>query len=90
MYDAKQEAELFAMLAISKARDMGRMKKRNILKMDHKVNLAVLKYLQTDGRKFKITLPETLASHRVLPNPFTTSQGGPAEATIAPSKSASP
>lgn len=62
MRDAVNEAELQAILAISKARDAGYIKKRNILKMDIKVNEFLIKFLTTtsSGKKFEITLPEKI------------------------------
>lgn len=59
---AQQEAELTAIMAISKARDLGQIKKRNILKLDKKVNEAVNRFLATEGgQAYQITMPERLA-----------------------------
>jgi len=62
MAAAQRAAELTAIIAISKARDLGQIKKRNILKLDKKVNEAVIRFLAThQGQSFQKTLPERLA-----------------------------
>ena len=43
----KNEAKLQALLSVATARDSGLIKKRNILKMDKKVNEFLIKYLHT-------------------------------------------
>ena len=52
------EAELDALLSVTKAREEGSIKRRNILKLDKKVNEHIVKYLQRDGVKYNKTLPE--------------------------------
>ena len=59
-------------MAVSHARDEGLIKKRNILKMDRKINDSVRKYLDSYGFRFRSTLPEQVAqgSRWTLPMPF--------------------
>ena len=45
----KQEAQLFTIMAISKARQLGFIKKRNLIKLDQKVNEAAQKFLNSAG-----------------------------------------
>ena len=47
MHDAQEDAALTALMAVSRARDLGQIKKRNILKLDKKVNESVNRYLAT-------------------------------------------
>ena len=70
--DAAVEAELQALMAVSHARDEGLIKKRNILKMDRKINESIRKYLDTSGISYKCTLPEQVAQGNrwTLPMPF--------------------
>ena len=58
---AKREAKLDTLLLIAKARELGLIKKRNILKMDEKVNADVRKFLkQSCPLKYEPTLPEVM------------------------------
>ena len=77
MRDATQEAELFALLAVSKARDIGQIKKRNINKLDHKVNVMITNYLHNDGIQYQRSLPESIQTHRMLPEPATSATHAP-------------
>lgn len=52
MQDMNQEAQLLALMAISKARDCGKIKKRNMLKLDRKVNEMLSRFLLEQGSKY--------------------------------------
>ena len=63
-------------MAVSEARDLGKIKKRNIKKIDSKVNDIIDKYVTDHDPKYRTTVPEKVLatskgfkSHRVLPKP---------------------
>ena len=58
-------------MAVIKARDVGQIKKRNILKMDKKVNDFICQYLARDGYAHQVTMSEKIAmtGERHLPKP---------------------
>ena len=65
-------ADLEAVMAIIKAKDLGQIKKRNILKLDQKINEKLRNYLSNEGAKYSPCLPETAAlkyTGRRLPVP---------------------
>ena len=73
MKEASNEAELQALMAVISAKDEGSIKRRNILKMDKKVNEFLCKYLKGNhGSAYKTTLPEKIfrSQRRNLPKPF--------------------
>lgn len=45
-------------MAVVQAREQGQIKKRNILKMDLKINTQILKYIDDTNPKLKATMPE--------------------------------
>ena len=45
-------------MAVAQAREHGQIKKRNILKMDLKINTQILKYINETQPKLKSTMPE--------------------------------
>ena len=53
-----KQAELDALMAVAQAREHGQIKKRNILKMDLKINTQILKYINETQPKLKSTMPE--------------------------------
>ena len=55
-----RRATLDSLLAISKAREQGLIKKRNVLKIDEKVNKCVSKIIRCQLPQLKITLPEQM------------------------------
>ena len=57
-----QQAELESILDVIKARDQGQISKRNILKMDNKINKKVRKLLE-NGDALSIPFPATLPEH---------------------------
>lgn len=82
MKAASNEAELQALMAVVKAKDDGLIKRRNILKMDKKVNECVRKYLSSNhGSTFRTTLAEKLtrSQRRHLPKPFTEPEEPPVQ-----------
>lgn len=61
-HEAEGEAEIAALITVCHARDTGKIAKRNVLKLDRKVNSAINSYLRTEkGREYKLTLPERIA-----------------------------
>ena len=67
-------------MSVSKAREEGSIKRRNIMKLDKKVNEHIVRYLQRDGTKYNKTLPEQMLNFakRKLPQPtksFETKEG---------------
>ena len=72
MRDATQEAELQALMSVMKARDLGQIKKRNILKMDRKVNCFIRSYLNKEGAAHQVCLADefNLKGSKKLPQPF--------------------
>ena len=58
-------------MAVIKAREVGQIKKRNILKMDKKVNDFIRQYLARDGYAHQVTMSEKIAmtGERHLPKP---------------------
>ena len=72
MRDATQEAELQALMSVMKARDLGQIKKRNILKMDRKVNCFIRSYLNKEGAAHQVSLADefSLKGSKKLPQPF--------------------
>jgi len=65
-------ADLEAVMAIIKAKDLGQIKKRNILKLDQKINEKLRNFLSNEGAKYSPCLPETAAlkyTGRRLPVP---------------------
>lgn len=62
MQKDSQEAQLFALLMVCKARENGDLRKRNIQQLDKKINAALNKWLQSkDGRIYDESLVERLA-----------------------------
>ena len=53
-----KEAELDALMAVTQAREQGKIKQRNILKMDLKMNMQLRKYITETIPKLKFTMPE--------------------------------
>ena len=53
-----KQAELDALMAVTQAREQGQIKKRNILKMDLKINTQIAKYISDTQPKLKSTMPE--------------------------------
>ena len=45
-------------MAVTQAREQGQIKKRNILKMDLKINTQIVKYISDTQPKLKSTMPE--------------------------------
>ena len=45
-------------MAVSEARDLGKIKKRNIKKIDSKVNDFIDRFVTEHDSKYRITLPE--------------------------------
>lgn len=54
------EAELEAILAVASAREAGRIRKRNINKLDQKINQHIAKYLSKEAPTFKTTIQEKM------------------------------
>lgn len=55
---AWDEAELDALLAVSEAREAGRIRKRNINKLDRKVNETICRYLREEAPQHSMGLHE--------------------------------
>ena len=49
-----------SLVVVMQAREQGVIKRRNVLKMDSKINESVNKLIQKEAPEFKITLPERL------------------------------
>ena len=67
-----RKADLEAIMAITSAKDLGYIKKRNILKIDQKINEKLRIFLFNEGAKYNPSLPEIAAMKyrgRKLPAP---------------------
>ena len=70
-------ADLEALMAITKAKELGQIKKRIILKMDQKINEKLSIFLSNEGAKYSPCLSEIAAmkyTGRKLPAPQALSQ----------------
>ena len=53
----RRQAEFDAMIHVTEAHDAGFISQRNCLKLDEKVNLSVIRYIQSEGNKYDQPIP---------------------------------